>query len=634
MAENTDSPEVKRYDPNPVDVQAKAGQAGPKKPITKEQFLEIQKKLAGELKKIFEAVEKTADKFTKDLQKKYKKELLGVVIVPPRPKPKNPKAPKKPTDLNPELFVILDIQKGGSLKEQVKKATPIFKDIIEKGKSLKTDKGPIRVNPILLDEIWDACLKGHYEVLRLITTGKIIHDTGWLKAIKAVELHKTKVLERLDKYVVSYVITGSVVKGNFSATSDLDTYVIIDDTDVTRMTSNELLFKLRNMINTMAFEIETKLGTKNRIHTQVHVLTDVWNSIKNANPVVFTFLRDGIPLYDRGMYGPWKLLLKKGKVTPSPEAIDTYLKSGRLALDRVKAKLREIAMEDLHWATVTPTQGILMLLGVPPIAPREVSAKIREHLVKPGLLEEKYAKTWDDLFKIRKDIEHKKIKDLDPKLVLDSNNRAKEYLDRLEKLFKEVEKAKIKESVDALYEKTMESAQAAIKMVGSKAEKKSVPKVIEQELVKKKLAPKSYLDLVNKIVELNKSLDTSRQEIASLEFEEDRLSKDVFNLIKAAKGKNVEKYKVIAEYSGGKKRANVWFFGTEAFLLEDVSKQGSPVKKYSVSKKGGLQEPKASSLKIVEKKLSTFAGAPTQLTEDTISSLRTILGSDVRLILG
>jgi len=539
-----------------------------------------------------------------------------------------------PPDLNPEIFVILDVKKGDTLADQVKNATPIFRDVIDKGKSLKTSKGPIRVNPILISEIWDACLKSHFEVLRLITTGKIVMDTGWLTALKAVELHKNKVLSRLDKYVVSYVVTGSVVRGDSTDESDLDTYIIIDDTDVTRMTSNELLTKLRNMIHTMGFEIESKLGIKNKLHTQVHVLTDVWNSIKNANPVVFTFLRDGIPLYDRGMYGPWKLLLKKGKITPTPEAIDNYLKSGRLALARVSAKLREIAMEDLHWATVTPTQGVLMLQGIPPIAPKEVSAMIREHLVKPGLLEEKYAKIWDDLFKLRKDIEHKRIKEVNAKMVLDNTKKAEEYLDRFEKLFKEIEKTKIREAVEALYDKAMETAQSALRLVGNKAEKKNVPTVIQQELVKKKLAPQRYLDLINKIVDIKKSLVTSRPEIASLEFEEDRLSKDVFDLIKSEKGRNIEKYKVSVEYEGGRKRANIWFFGNEAYVLENINKQGGSLKKYIMNKKGALTEPKPSNIKTIEKKLSTYTGQPSQITEGTMSSLKQILGTDIRLILG
>ncbi len=593
----------------------------------REKFLAMQQKIAKELKDLFDKTEKDSKKFVQDIAKKYKKELLGVVIVPPKP----PRDPKEKPKLTPELLVVLDVKKGKNLSEQVKNAIPIFKDIIDKG---KTSLPGIKVNPILLGEIWAACMKGHHEVLRLIAVGKIVQDSGWLTALKAVELHKKQVVAKLDKYVVSYVVVGSLVRGDVGPESDLDAYIIIDDTDVTRMTASELITRLRGMINTMAFDIESKLGIRNKVHIQVHVLTDVWNSIKNANPVVFTFLRDGVPLYDRGMFTPWRLLLKKGRVSPTPEAVDNYLKSGRMALDKVEMKLRSIAMEDLHWATITPSQGLLMLLGVPPVAPKEISSKIREHLVKPGLLEEKYAKIWDDLFKLRKDIEHRKIKKVAPQLVLDYSKKAKEYLDRLEKLFDKLEKSKVKEAAQELYEKTADNAQAALKMIGSKANKKNIVAAVKQELVGRKLASRGYLSLIEKVIKINASLETTRQEVASLEFEEERLSKEVFDRINAEKGKGSEKFKIVANYAGGKKTANLWMFGDEAFIMDDISKPGAPITKYRLSKKGSLQEPQTGSLKMVEKKLATFAGKPTEITEDTVKSLKEILANDVRLVLG
>jgi len=597
-------------------------------------LLAMQEKMIKELKIRFDRTEKDSKKFVEGIAKKYKKELLGIVIVPPKPQAqKSPGFPtsEKPSSSNPELFVILDIKKGKNLMEQVKTATPIFKDIIERSKSSLKDT---RVNPILLDEVWDACLKGHYDVIKLICSGRIIKDGGWLTALKSVELHKNIVLSKLDKYVVSYIIVGSIIRGDVDPSSDLDVYIIIDDTDVTRMTSAELRQRLMAMINNMVFEVEDKLKTKYKVHPQVHVLTDVWNSIKNANPVVFTFLRDGIPLYDRGMFTPWRLLLKKGKVSPTPEAIDNYLKSGRIILEKVKLKMREIAMEDFHWATSTPTNGLLMLMGIPPVAPKEIGAKLREHLVKPGLLEEKYVKIWDELLKLRKDIEHGKIKEVDPKTVADYNNKAKIYIDRLEKLFTQIEKKKVREVVQDLHEKTIDDARSALKIIGSKAEKKNVLSAVKNELVTKKFATKRYLSLIEKVIKMSKTFDTSRQEVSSLEFEQDRLSKETFERINAEKGRNVSKYKINAKYASGKKTASIWLFGDEAYILEDASKTGAVIKKYKITKKGALQEPNPSSLKIIEKKLATFSGKPAELNENTLKSLRSILAGDVKLVFG
>ena len=139
----------------------------------------------------------------------------------------------------------------------------------------------------------------------------------------------------------------------------------------------------------------------------------------------------------------------------------------------------------------------------------------------------------------------------------------------MEKLYKQLEKKKVRETVKELYEKTIEDAQAALKMVGTKAEKKNVPAAVKNELVNKRLASKGYLNLIQKVIKINTTLDTSRQEVASLEFEEDRLSKETFNLISAEKGKNVEKYKITANYAGGKKTAGIWLFGDKVFVIEE-----------------------------------------------------------------
>jgi len=95
MDKKTDSSEVPRYDPVSEDIKAHAAKTAqpaptaPKAMPSQAQLLEMQKKLAGEFKKLFDEAEKNSKSFITDLSKKYKKELLGVVIVPPRPKPKN-----------------------------------------------------------------------------------------------------------------------------------------------------------------------------------------------------------------------------------------------------------------------------------------------------------------------------------------------------------------------------------------------------------------------------------------------------------------------------------------------------------------------------------------------------------------
>ena len=75
----------------------------------------------------------------------------------------------------------------------------------------------------------------------------------------------------------------------------------------------------------MVAEASNLAGVKNKLSPQVYLLTDFWESVKDAHPVIFTFIRDGIPLYDRSTFMPWKAFLKMGKLKPYPEAIDMFM---------------------------------------------------------------------------------------------------------------------------------------------------------------------------------------------------------------------------------------------------------------------------------------------------------------------
>jgi predicted nucleotidyltransferase/uncharacterized protein (UPF0332 family) len=491
----------------------------------------------------------------------------------------------------------------------------------------------INISTAVLDEIWDMCLKGKYDILGLLAMSMPLYDAGWLGALRMSEIHKQMVLKKFEKYVVSYVIGGSMVRGTATQTSDVDSFIVIDDTDVTRMTASELVSKLRAIIWGMASEAAMAAGVENKLNIQIYILTDMWNSIKSANPVIFTFLRDGIPLYDRGMFAPWKLLLKQGKISPTPEAIDTYMKSGAQILDRVKWKLKDIAMEDIYWATQTPLQGALMMLGVAPPAPVETTAYMKEHLVKPGLLEEKWVKIWEQIIGLRKDIEHGRVKDVSAKQVEELLEGAEKLLARIEKLTKQIESQSVKKEIKVLYDKTMEDLLAAMKMMDVKATEEDAIKLFEKNLVDKKLAPVRYLELIKRIENLNKEQKGALAEISSMTFEQDRLAKDTFDHIRAEKGKKVEKYKISAHY-GDEKKADIWLLSDTAFIVMDTSNPNTAIKRFTIAKDGNLTGEKSANLKELNETVEKFAGTPTILTKATIESLKKILADNVKLVVG
>jgi predicted nucleotidyltransferase len=598
-----------------------------------EQAAKIQEQRKQEAEKIKKQMVDTSKKgaaFKKEVVNKFKKTLVGILVMPPKQNP-SLEAKTGEVDENLDILTIIELRDINDLAKKLQRKEEIEKKIKAIGE--KKLSGHV-VNVVLLEEIWDMCLKGKYDILNILTMGEPLYDGGWIGALRMTEIHKMKTLQKFEKYVISYAIAGSMVRGESTETSDVDTFVVIDDTDVTRMTGAELRSRLMGMIVGYAQEAAMAAGVKNVLNVQVYVLSDMWDSIKNATPTIVTLLREGIPLYDKGMFAPWKQLLIKGKIKPTPEAITQYKKSGEQWVKRTEAKLREIAIEDFFWATITPTQGAMMLLGYHASTPNHMAADMRKWLVKENLIEEKYVKIWERILKVRKDFEHGTIKTVDGATVAKLLEDTKTYLKRIDKLFETVGKQKIKEEIDDLYDKTVEDCLAAIALIGSSASKKDVFKVFQEKLIDKQFASERHALLIEKIKNLKKDYDSTREVVASLNFEQDKLARDLFNIIRAEHGQKIDKFKVSAQYNGTKNTAAVWLFTEDAYIIMDVSKPETDILHYKIAENGALTGKKKTKLDAIEKKLKTFSGTSTTMTKHTIDSLKDILGDDVKIVIG
>jgi len=592
------------------------------KQLSPEEFAKIeqqkQAEMAKKAKEMFEAIKAKAEKFKTEVLKQFKKEVQGIVVLPP-------KGDNQPLD----LLVLLNLE--GNFDEKFKKKDEIEKKLKDIGVKY-LDK--INVSAVIIDEIWDMCYKGKYEILGLLAMAMPIYDVGIVGALRITEIHKSMVLKKFEKYVVSYVLGGSLVKGRATETSDIDTFVVIDDTDVTRMTAPELKSRLRGMILGMSEEAAMAAGVKNVLNIQIYVLTEMWDSLRNANAVIFTLLRDGVPFYDRGMFQPWKLLLKQGKIVPTPEAVDSYIKSGRQILERTKWKLKEIGTEDFFWSCFTPSQGVLMMAGVPPPDPKETPDKLREHFVKTGYLEEKWPKILEEILQLRKDIEHGKVKEVSAKQVEELFEKSEKYLERIEKLAKDLEIKQAKKESAELWDKTNDDIMAALKAMNIPASIDNAIKEFEKNLVNKHLAPAQYLEVLERIEKLKKEGKADLREIATLTFDQDRLAKATFDIIRAEKGKKVEKFKISASYNANKKKADIWLLSDIAYIIKDTSDPRTQISKFKIEKDGSLKAEQTATLKEIDATLEKFAGSPTQISRHTIESLKKILADDMQIVIG
>ena len=240
-------------------------------------------------------------------------------------------------------------------------------------------------------EIWEICTDQKFELYAAMAMSFPLHDKGILGAMRVTEIHKSLVLQKFEKYVVSYVLGGSLIRGEASKDSDVDVFVIINDTDVKRMPRLELKERLRGIIYQYVGEASALAGVNNKLEPQIYLLTDFWEAVKDAHPVMFTFIRDGVPIYDRGTFMPWKALLKMGKLKPSPEAIDMFMSMGDGVIPRSKRTLLSDIFVNIFWGITTPAQALLMLNGCPPPnAKKELVRDFKREFLDTKMIEEIY----------------------------------------------------------------------------------------------------------------------------------------------------------------------------------------------------------------------------------------------------
>jgi uncharacterized protein (UPF0332 family) len=494
--------------------------------------------------------------------KKYQNPELKDVKVPNQPSPKDEKEMQKVREsleslkkfiLNKYKFIqaigIIPPQASemfdeeNELNDEEKKNKPMHLVIIlpddkekefnqvklEILKKIKEDKLKIWLNLFLERDLWEICMDSKYNIIEAIGMSFPLYDKGLLGSLRVAQIHKSLVLRKFEKYVYSYIIGGSMIyKGGATKTSEVDTYIIIDDTDVKRMPRLELKDKLRNIIYSYVMQAKELAGVQNELHVQVWLLTEFWDGVKDANPVFYTVLRDAVALYDRGGFLPWKLLLKMGKIKPSPESIDMFMSAGDKTKEIIKRRFIDIVVNDIYWGVSMPTQGLLMLYGIPPTNAYETVKEFKRIFVdKEKLVEKRYSDILEKvIIKYYKGIDHDKIKEVSGKEIDELLKDSEDYLKRLKELRVEIEKRMMKKTFEEIYTNVFNIMKS---LFGEKKQEELI-RNFEKEIINKGKGDPRFLHTLNELINIKKKYKIKKVPNL-LEFE--RIRKDSVYLIEA-----------------------------------------------------------------------------------------------------
>jgi predicted nucleotidyltransferase/uncharacterized protein (UPF0332 family) len=602
---------------------------------------QIPANLPPEVQEKLKVIREKLTTFQKKIVEKFDKYIVGIALLPP---PRAP-APNLPPEILAEeqkryeqekdkyatLVLIDDSEPTKMTKQELRDKLTAIMDATAQ----EVDKN-ILPQTLLISELWQNCYDGKYDLLQLIGMSAPIYDTGMLGAIRIAEIHKSMVLKKFEKYIVAYVMAGSLIQGKATKDSDIDVFIVIDDTDVKKMTRAELRDKLRAIIIGMGVEAGEITGIRNKINIQIYILTDFWDSIRESNPVIFTFLRDGVPFYDRGIFMPWKQLLKMGKIKPSAEAIDIFMSSGEQTLDRVKFKLRDVGTEDFFWGIHTPTQAALMLYGIPPPAPKETCGVLREVFVKKeGLLEEEYVKILENVIQVRKDIEHGVKKDVTGKEIDKLLEDSEKYMKRLKRLFTQIEKLKEEESMLSTYDTMQTILRDVLKAEGIEtAAEGEIAHVFEEKLIASNKVPAKFLRTLHSLIKAKADYDSgklSKTEVEKVRKDSNEFIRFLIDYLHRKKAHELERAKLRVKH--GQKYGEITLLGNTAYIVRDMDAPERAMEKAPIQSDGSLGNAGPCTPEDFEQALAKLVPVRVTLKEPLFESLKRFFGKDYEVLI-
>jgi predicted nucleotidyltransferase/uncharacterized protein (UPF0332 family) len=321
------------------------------------------------------------------------------------------------------------------------------------------------------------------------------------------------VIKKYGPVIRSIVLFGSTARGESRGESDIDVFVILDDTR--GKISPEFKEKIEEDLDGIAKKCSKQLSVQ-----QPYLLTEFWGMVREGHPIVFNFIREGVPVFDRDVFTPIKRLLQMGEIRPSKEAVEKYIERGPKRIRRVENAKIYMVVEDCYYAMLESAQAVLMFLGKSPPRPADAPDALRKTLVKMKFLEEKVVADLEGIINVRKGVEHKRIKNISGTELDEWIRKTKAFVKKMQQLIVKIEILKREGIVDKSHTIMTETLLTLMKAL-RKSQKKdeSLANAFERHLVKTGLISDKYLEIFNdlekmkKLVKSGKIMDLPKQQI-------------------------------------------------------------------------------------------------------------------------
>jgi uncharacterized protein (UPF0332 family) len=302
-------------------------------------------------------------------------------------------------------------------------------------------------------------------------------------------------------------------------------------------------------------------------------------------------------------------------------------------LKRVKVKLKEIGVDDFFWATVTPSQAAIMMLGHAPPTPKELVGVMKEVFVKDKMLEKKYVDDLEHILKVRKSIEHGDKQDVSGEDIDDLYSRAERFVTRLNKLFEQIQESKNKEVVVHTYENAVTLVRDALQAHGHNVKDADLLQTFESELVEAGHIPQKFVRILNDIADAKKKFDNDDLSPAqALQVQKDgrEFFRYVLEFLQRKRGGELAQATIRIKHQ--EKIGELLFIDDDVFVTMDVAAEDKEYQKLTKTKKG-WSAPKDVSEEEYEQAVSEAKPQQITVTANLFGLITDVFGPDAEVLL-